>query len=240
MDSQPSAEAWANCVASWGKVTALDPTYETQGVILFKNIFALAPDAVNMFSFKDEANMYESPKLKKHGANVMKHVNLVMMDFDCFKMSVVDLGKRHVEYGLTLAHYEVVEQAIYKTLKTALGADWEPVKAAWEWQVKRVLTTMKGDNFKNQPAQEQAASTVDTIQEYTMEEVKAHNTKDSCWLVMEGNVYDVTKFLDDHPGGANLILDETGKDATEAFDDAEHSKKAQNKRKEFLIGKLKQ
>lgn len=32
---------------------------------------------------------------------------------------------------------------------------------------------------------------------YTLAEVGTHKTKDSCWLVMDGKVFDVTKFLSD-------------------------------------------
>lgn len=38
------------------------------------------------------------------------------------------------------------------------------------------------------------------------EEVAKHNSRDSCWVIVSSNVYDVTDFLDNHPGGANVIL----------------------------------
>ncbi|KAJ9651345.1 hypothetical protein H2198_007568 [Neophaeococcomyces mojaviensis] len=49
-------------------------------------------------------------------------------------------------------------------------------------------------------------------------EVAKHNTKDSCWVILYGNVWDVTEFLPEHPGGANIILKLAGKDATEEYD----------------------
>lgn len=45
-----------------------------------------------------------------------------------------------------------------------------------------------------------------------------HNTKDSCWVILYGNVYDVTSFLPEHPGGSKIILSLAGKDATEEYD----------------------
>lgn len=48
--------------------------------------------------------------------------------------------------------------------------------------------------------------------------VAKHNTKDSCWVILYGNVYDVTEFLPNHPGGANIVLKLSGKDATEEYD----------------------
>ncbi|KAH8828420.1 hypothetical protein DL96DRAFT_1709707 [Flagelloscypha sp. PMI_526] len=37
-------------------------------------------------------------------------------------------------------------------------------------------------------------------------EVSTHNTRESCWIIVHGNAYDVTEFLSDHPGGAKIIL----------------------------------
>ncbi|KAI6785663.1 Cytochrome b2-like protein [Emericellopsis cladophorae] len=49
-------------------------------------------------------------------------------------------------------------------------------------------------------------------------EVAKHNTSESCWVILYGNVYDVTNFLPEHPGGAKIILSLAGKDATEEYD----------------------
>jgi len=52
----------------------------------------------------------------------------------------------------------------------------------------------------------------------SMEEVAKHNTKEDCWVVLYGKAYDLTKFARVHPGGAKLIIDAAGKDATKIFD----------------------
>merc|ERR1719428_89849 len=52
---------------------------------------------------------------------------------------------------------------------------------------------------------------------YTMEEVAKHTSKTDCWVVVSGQVLDVTKFLSEHPGGELAILTFGGKDATEEF-----------------------
>ncbi|CRG82780.1 L-lactate dehydrogenase (cytochrome) [Talaromyces islandicus] len=49
-------------------------------------------------------------------------------------------------------------------------------------------------------------------------EVSKHNSKESCWIAVRGKVYDVTDFLDEHPGGARVILNCAGSDATDDYD----------------------
>jgi L-lactate dehydrogenase (cytochrome) len=41
-------------------------------------------------------------------------------------------------------------------------------------------------------------------------EVAKHNKKNSCWIVLDSHVYDVTSFLPEHPGGAPIILKNAG------------------------------
>ncbi|BFZ54847.1 hypothetical protein PYCC9005_001884 [Savitreella phatthalungensis] len=48
-------------------------------------------------------------------------------------------------------------------------------------------------------------------------EVAKNNTEQSAWVIVEGGVYDVTTFLDQHPGGKKILLRNTGKDASKAF-----------------------
>ncbi|KAH7313773.1 cytochrome b2 [Stachybotrys elegans] len=49
-------------------------------------------------------------------------------------------------------------------------------------------------------------------------EVARHCSKESCWVVIHGKVWDVTDFMAEHPGGAGVILRCAGRDATEAYD----------------------
>merc|ERR1719230_1869805 len=52
---------------------------------------------------------------------------------------------------------------------------------------------------------------------YTLAEVAKHTTKGDCWVVVAGQVLNVTNFLSQHPGGELAILTFAGKDATEEF-----------------------
>ena len=50
-----------------------------------------------------------------------------------------------------------------------------------------------------------------TSQTYSLDEVNKHRSNKDCWLVVHGKVYDVTDFLEEHPGGYDIILQVTGK-----------------------------
>ncbi|KAK1947151.1 Cytochrome b5 [Phytophthora citrophthora] len=54
-------------------------------------------------------------------------------------------------------------------------------------------------------------------------------------VAIEGQVYDVTDFLDLHPGGPHVIGDAVGTDATEIWDQFRHSDEAKESMQEFLV-----
>jgi len=68
--------------------------------------------------------------------------------------------------------------------------------------------------------------------------VAEHNTSRSLWLVLDDKVYDISKFLDEHPGGEEVLLEQGGGDGTESFEDVGHSSDAREMRKQYLIGEL--
>ena len=45
---------------------------------------------------------------------------------------------------------------------------------------------------------------------FTYAQVAEHTSEDDCWMVISGKVYDVTKFLDEHPGGPEIMVEEAG------------------------------
>ncbi|EAW06288.1 cytochrome b5-like heme/steroid binding domain-containing protein [Aspergillus clavatus NRRL 1] len=54
-------------------------------------------------------------------------------------------------------------------------------------------------------------------QSFTPAQVSSHNTPDSLYIIIDQAVYDVTKFVDEHPGGAKILKRVAGKDASKQF-----------------------
>ncbi|XP_032456848.1 cytochrome b5 isoform X1 [Nasonia vitripennis] len=75
-------------------------------------------------------------------------------------------------------------------------------------------------------------------QKYSAEEVSRHNNADDLWIAIHGKVFDVTKFLKEHPGGEEVLLSLAGGDATKCFDDIGHSQEAIQLKDTFEIGTL--
>jgi len=72
----------------------------------------------------------------------------------------------------------------------------------------------------------------------TLANLREHASKESIWVLLHGNVYDVTKFIDEHPGGDEVIFAEAGKDATEAFEDVGHSDEARALLPDMRVGEF--
>jgi cytochrome b involved in lipid metabolism len=74
---------------------------------------------------------------------------------------------------------------------------------------------------------------------YTMERVKANGTSASCWTVISGNVYDLTKWIGSHPGGSGAISSLCGTDGTAAYNGMHGNQgKPQSRLAGYLLGPL--
>jgi len=75
--------------------------------------------------------------------------------------------------------------------------------------------------------------------ELTYTEVAEHASKNDIYVVVHDSVYDCSKFIDEHPGGEEVMLDVAGQDATESFEDVGHSDEARQILAGMRVGKLK-
>lgn len=71
------------------------------------------------------------------------------------------------------------------------------------------------------------------------EEVAKHDAANDCWMIISSKIYNVSSYVDYHPGGAEAIISYCGKDATAAFT-SRHSPRAYNVLKKYYVGELNQ
>jgi len=92
------------------------------------------------------------------------------------------------------------------------------LQISWAQQETPSTTTPAQSSPAAAPAEEtKKPEAPKELKAYTLSEVAKHNTEGDCWVVVNGQVLNVTKFLPDHPGGKKSILQFRGKDASEEF-----------------------
>lgn len=69
---------------------------------------------------------------------------------------------------------------------------------------------------------------------YSIKEVKRHNTIEDCWLIAHNKVYDVTDFIKKHPIGSEPIVKKAGTNCTLDYDF--HPKGVQKEWEKYKIG----
>jgi len=76
-------------------------------------------------------------------------------------------------------------------------------------------------------------------EDLSYDDVAKHSSKKDLYVVIHDKVYNASTFVDEHPGGEEVLLDVGGQDATEAFEDVGHSDEAREILEGLIVGKLK-
>ena len=144
---------------------------------------------------------------------------------------------------IPVTHTVVAGEGLWHVAQKELGdgRKWEEIAVANGISKPYVLEV--GQELKI-PGKDTEVIT-DTAPTYTLAQVSEHNSKDSCWMALEGKVYDVTPFVASgfHPG-KSAILAGCGKDATELFNTrpmgsgTAHSERARKMLPKYYIGEL--
>ncbi len=105
---------------------------------------------------------------------------------------------------------------------------------------KKPTPTNQSPSTTNQsPSTTNQSATTNISKTYTMDEIQKSNTPDKCLTVIRGIVYDLTAWINKHPGGDKNILKLCGIDGTSLFVN-KHGGMAQQEQKlqNFEMGKL--
>ncbi|XP_004580480.2 cytochrome b5 reductase 4 isoform X1 [Ochotona princeps] len=74
--------------------------------------------------------------------------------------------------------------------------------------------------------------------EVTEEELKKHNKRDDCWICIRGFVYNVSPYMEYHPGGEDELMRAAGSDGTDLFDQVHRWVNYESMLKECLVGRM--
>ncbi|XP_041535434.1 cytochrome b5 reductase 4 isoform X3 [Microtus oregoni] len=74
--------------------------------------------------------------------------------------------------------------------------------------------------------------------EVTEEELKTHNKKDDCWICIRGLVYNVSPYMEYHPGGEDELMRAAGADGTDLFNEVHRWVNYESMLKECLVGRM--
>lgn len=77
-----------------------------------------------------------------------------------------------------------------------------------------------------------------TPKQYFFSEISKHDMDNDLWFVYNRKVYDITSFVDEHPGGADTLMSVAGKDGTAEFDSVGHSAEAIELLEKFYVGEV--
>eukprot|EP00961_Rhodomonas_salina_P268071 3622233-Rhodomonas_salina.1 len=111
---QSDLNRWSHVCAVRGQVretwAMVEQKLESHAIKFFLKIFEIAPPALQLFSFKDEVPLEQSPGMKKHAIGVMKTVGDAVAGLTDVKtlIPVLEaLGGRHAQYGVQPEHFAI-------------------------------------------------------------------------------------------------------------------------------------
>ena len=140
MSDGPLTEAQKILVQeSWEKVK---PIADTAASLFYGKLFELDPEIEPLFAHSD---------MKEQGRKLMTMIGTAVGGLDHLDRlisAIEDMGKRHVGYGVTAAHYDTVGAALLDTLAKGLGDDFTPeTEEAWTITYTTLATVMKEASY---------------------------------------------------------------------------------------------
>eukprot|EP00980_Cylindrotheca_fusiformis_P012808 scaffold3151_cov110-Cylindrotheca_fusiformis.AAC.6 len=139
---------------SWDIIKRIPNYTEVAGVMLFQNIFEIAPEARALFPFSgkyenDVDAIFEDRMFLVHARGVVSMldvvVNMLGPDLAPVMGALEELGAKHLQYNVLPSHFPIVGEALLKTLETALGNDvWTPkVQEGWKGVYEFLSSSMQ-------------------------------------------------------------------------------------------------
>ena len=143
---------------------------------------------------------------------------------DRLRERVANLGKRALKVVIPIT---AISSFILTILVGHSGAE-----ATWKDRIDQTQATALEETG---PKPINPAGTINL----SNSEIKTHNLKSDCWSIVNGNVYNLTTYVQNHPGGASVIANICGKDGTNAFTNQHNTQgKPNSVLSGFLLGSV--
>eukprot|EP01125_Pyxidicula_operculata_P008679 TRINITY_DN2892_c0_g1_i2.p1 TRINITY_DN2892_c0_g1~~TRINITY_DN2892_c0_g1_i2.p1 ORF type:complete len:194 (-),score=38.52 TRINITY_DN2892_c0_g1_i2:38-619(-) len=159
-------------------------------------------------------------------------------------LELKSLAERHRGRGILNIDYDKIGCSFVWALDQLHQKDSEKfsqkIVDTWcmAWHVFASSMKVDKDAVEQPIAQPQPTPEVSKVHtKFSMEEVAKHNQADNLWLVIENQVYDLTKYFKYHPGGDMMLLG-AGRDATDLFINNFHSDRAKKILQKYHIGEV--
>eukprot|EP00529_Nitzschia_sp_RCC80_P022249 CAMPEP_0113507866 /NCGR_PEP_ID=MMETSP0014_2-20120614/36697_1 /TAXON_ID=2857 /ORGANISM="Nitzschia sp." /LENGTH=480 /DNA_ID=CAMNT_0000403511 /DNA_START=389 /DNA_END=1827 /DNA_ORIENTATION=- /assembly_acc=CAM_ASM_000159 len=143
-------------INSWEKLTKIDDYESKGGVLLFQHLFELCPEAKILFGFPEDIDphsdkLLENKRFLAHASFLLsmigKTVKMIGQDDDKLAKDLLELGRKHVTYGVKAEYFPFMTKAIMQMMKELLGGEFsESEQEAWE----DILATLIADMVKGQ------------------------------------------------------------------------------------------
>ena len=176
--------------------------------------------------------------LAEHIGNPVKHANYAsLLTFAAFALMVAALiwyrsSKGRLSRVVTpLGHVTVLLAVVVLFLTFLTGHTG--AEAVWQGRLSSTNAATSATPAPSSSATSKVAGT------YNSADLAKHSTSKSCWSAIDGNVYDLTAWINQHPGGSSVIKAICGRDGSAAFN-GQHSGQSRpaNELKNFKIGKF--
>ena len=150
--------------------------------------------------------------------------------------------------AVTIDHHDREEIMLETLASTMMSSD--AITSMSDNDKKAVMDLLRSDNDKGfrDSSDTTAASLISDnstssedsfrLHYYTRAEIRRHNTEASAWIVAGEDIYDVTDYIEHHPGGKYSIMKKIGGVVDCTQDLMYHSKSGQKYWKQFLVGKV--
>eukprot|EP01064_Diplonema_japonicum_P004910 TRINITY_DN13247_c0_g1_i1.p1 TRINITY_DN13247_c0_g1~~TRINITY_DN13247_c0_g1_i1.p1 ORF type:complete len:1164 (+),score=193.23 TRINITY_DN13247_c0_g1_i1:89-3580(+) len=151
------------------------------GYLLFRNMFEMHPEYLELFPWGSEAKVYESRGMLDHGLQVMTAVDKAVTDLsNSHEVAHIlhELGKTHLRFGVKKPMFDVMGTGFDATFRTALQEKYTPqVRYAWMSTINHILLMAKDGiaDLKEEPDNAIVTGEYRSVQ-YRRREARTHNT----------------------------------------------------------------